>query len=373
MSIYHLDTFTIKAFRGIREMSLTGLGRINLLIGANNSGKTSVLEAVQAFCNPENPDKWVKIANTRNAASSLSTLYSPVDCLNWLFPRKSSETPEMISLIELLGEGDCPVREVSASMQPVYGVPPEEDVAKIPSPLRRLSGWSAKIGSSEGIQFSLHSVRTGALGLSENKDLTERYWTNLPFIRKTARETGSFPVASILGGEYRANEIYADSYSRLKKDQEQDVLDIARVFDPGITRISVGSRDGQPYLKVEHTRMGEVPLMVFGDGMKRVLFIASSLLAARDGFLLLDEIESGIHTFALADVMKWLFRVATDMNIQVFATTHSLDTVDAMLKASEGYPGEFVTYRLASEGGEAKRIGDKALYDLRVNGGLEIR
>src|SRR5262245_27193944 len=37
---------TLKNFRAFRELHLTGLGRVNLLVGANNSGKTSVLEAV---------------------------------------------------------------------------------------------------------------------------------------------------------------------------------------------------------------------------------------------------------------------------------------------------------------------------------------
>jgi len=375
MSIYHLDTFTIKAFRGIREMSLHGLGRINLLIGANNSGKTSVLEAVQAFCNPENPDKWVQIANNRNSPTALLRAYAPMDCLGWLFQKNYPESVEVASSIELTGDGNCPIQKVVASLQEVFGVPDDEELDFLEKRTGRSRSTMEEVRqvTREGVELSLDSIHRDDQSQHASRNVSRRYWAELPFIRRGPRNPPSFPVASILVSEYRAGEIYTDSYSRLRYDQKIDVLDIARVFDPAIKEISIGSRSGRPYLKIHHEQMGEVPLMVFGDGMKRALLIATSLFVARGGCLLLDEIESGIHAFALADVMRWLFRVAREMNIQVFATTHSLDTVDAMLKASGDFPGEFVTYRLATGGGEAKRIGDKALYDLRVNGGLEIR
>ena len=42
----HLDSLTIGAFRGLRDVKLEGLGSVNVLVGDNNSGKTSVLEAL---------------------------------------------------------------------------------------------------------------------------------------------------------------------------------------------------------------------------------------------------------------------------------------------------------------------------------------
>ena len=54
----HIDEFTIHHFRGMREAKFETLGQINLLIGGNNSGKTSVLEALSVFCDPLNPREW---------------------------------------------------------------------------------------------------------------------------------------------------------------------------------------------------------------------------------------------------------------------------------------------------------------------------
>ena len=44
-----LETLTIHQFRGLRDVELRGLGRFNVLVGLNNSGKTSVLEAIATY------------------------------------------------------------------------------------------------------------------------------------------------------------------------------------------------------------------------------------------------------------------------------------------------------------------------------------
>jgi hypothetical protein len=61
------------------------------------------------------------------------------------------------------------------------------------------------------------------------------------------------------------------------------------------------------------------------------------------------------------------------MDIQLFATTHSLEAVDAVLQAALEAQDEFVTYRLNKEDHIARRLNFDLLTDLRVKGGLEIR
>src|SRR5713226_8858427 len=86
----HIDEFTIHHFRGMREAKFETLGQINLLIGSNNSGKTSVLEALSVFCDPLNPRTWSSVASARET-SPLGPRLSLSDRILWLFPQEENE------------------------------------------------------------------------------------------------------------------------------------------------------------------------------------------------------------------------------------------------------------------------------------------
>jgi ABC-type branched-subunit amino acid transport system ATPase component len=73
-----------------------------------------------------------------------------------------------------------------------------------------------------------------------------------------------------------------------------------------------------------------VPLGNLGDGMTRMLAIALSLVAARNGYLLVDEIDTGLHYTVMRKMWKLVFETATRLNVCVYATTHSYDCVHAL-------------------------------------------
>src|SRR5437868_6617271 len=96
-----------------------------------------------------------------------------------------------------------------------------------------------------------------------------------------------------------------------------------------------------------------LPLRSLGDGMQRMLGIALALVNTRDGMLLIDEIENGIHYSAQLDLWRLIFRLAHRLNVQVFATTHSWDCIEAFQKAAqENEKEEGVLIRLSSRKGE---------------------
>lgn len=66
----HLENITIHRFRGLRDLTLQDLGEINLLVGVNNSGKTSVLEAISTYCCPLDLLAWLNTAWQREIKSS---------------------------------------------------------------------------------------------------------------------------------------------------------------------------------------------------------------------------------------------------------------------------------------------------------------
>ena len=58
------------------------------------------------------------------------------------------------------------------------------------------------------------------------------------------------------------------------------------------------------------------------------------MMNANNGIFLVDEIENGIHYSVLPDVWRMIFHTAKRLNIQVFATTHSSDCIQAFQKAA---------------------------------------
>lgn len=93
-----------------------------------------------------------------------------------------------------------------------------------------------------------------------------------------------------------------------------------------------------------------VPLRSFGDGLNRLFGIILSLVNAKDGLLLIDEFENGMHHSVQLDVWRGIFRLAKLLKVQVFATSHSWDAVESFQKAAAEDPEEGLLIRLSKKG-----------------------
>ena len=121
----HLDQFSIHSFRGLQDVDFAALGQINLLIGGNNTGKTSVLEALSLFSDPLNWRKWHATASAREVSAGLvrpgvSSRLNLNDRLMWLFPHwqgvDDTESMEPAS-ISFSATGDFMIEKVSAAYE----------------------------------------------------------------------------------------------------------------------------------------------------------------------------------------------------------------------------------------------------------------
>src|ERR1700674_5159854 len=50
-----ISSIRVEGYRGFERFEMSGLGRVNLLVGTNNSGKTSVLEAIDLLTSKGDP------------------------------------------------------------------------------------------------------------------------------------------------------------------------------------------------------------------------------------------------------------------------------------------------------------------------------
>ena len=116
-------------------------------------------------------------------------------------------------------------------------------------------------------------------------------------------------------------------------------------------------------------------MKTYGEGVFKLFGISLALVNSENGMLLIDEIEGGLHYSVLLDVWKLIFKTAKDLNVQVFATTHSSDCIEAFTQAAvDDEESEGMLIRLERQGGKiiAKTINEERLANA-INYEVEVR
>jgi hypothetical protein len=137
-------------------------------------------------------------------------------------------------------------------------------------------------------------------------------------------------------------------------DREQDVVEALRIIDPDISAVSMigGEETRQPRTAIVRASgiPRPMPLRSLGDGVNRLFGIVLSLVNAKDGLLLIDEFENGMHYSVQPDAWRVIFDLARRLDVQVFATSHSWDAVEAFQKVASQDPEKGVLIRLTRRG-----------------------
>ncbi|MGK7900743.1 MAG: ATP/GTP-binding protein [Hormoscilla sp.] len=368
----NLENLTIHSFRGLQEIGLESLGQINLFVGVNNSGKTSVLEAISTYCRPLDPLAWLNTAWRREIKSSRKP---QLEALKWLFPQKSTVPVGEFYQGEthISGDGNFSVRESKAIYREFEGTDPYPD--KIESDIEYEEAKTVR-GAELEMKATLSEDQLSLFDKHEELSKTVQIWENERFVNRGKRSKLDLPVDTVTPVSHRSEKFQVELLSEATLDGfKPDVIKLLQVMDEGIIDLDVLSvRGGTPRLYINHKQIGRSPLSAFGDGVRRLLYIASSLVKVRGGVLLIDELETAIHTEVLKPSFSWLVQWCQQMDVQLFATTHSLETVDELLSASKIAP-DLVLYRLYPRESRTKllRIDRDRLQRVRQDLGMEVR
>ena len=108
--------------------------------------------------------------------------------------------------------------------------------------------------------------------------------------------------------------------------------------------------------------------------MNRLFGMILALVNVSEGILLIDEFENGLHYSVQLETWRMIFRLATEMNIQVFATTHSSDAIRSFQEAALESPDQGVFLRLTNwEGGQILLLWGEDELEKAVRYGIEAR
>jgi len=111
-----MDRLTIRRFRGLQDLTLNDLGRVNLLVGPNNTGKTSVLEAIAIFCQPLDLRVWLQATWRREVPYTGESFFLSVE---WMFPHRPLVDGRFVQgCVNVAGDGRFPGTQAHAFYYP---------------------------------------------------------------------------------------------------------------------------------------------------------------------------------------------------------------------------------------------------------------
>lgn len=371
-------TFTISNYRGFDKLELTGLGRINLLVGLNNSGKTSVLEAVGLLASGGNLRRlWSTMSsrgewlhNEREPRRQEAWLALP-----YLFHGYRIDQGSAIELSSERSDGTV------GSLRITIKEPPSQRPSDWQRPpRRRLSQDGEDTESILGcLEVSVGDRVEHEIPISEGwgiarDDLTERVGPSRVAIKDEA------PVRVITTASMAPNELVEIVDSIQLTDEESRVLEALQIiepritnFRPTVTRVGYASRQGV-ILKLQGID-AVLPIGTLGDGSWRLLGLALALAAAKGGVLLVDEIDTGLHFEVMAKMWRLVFETAVRLDVQVFATSHSRDCYESLATIADPEASEdrrITIQRIEPDKGRAVLFTEQDIINAAQRG-IEVR
>lgn len=345
------NSLTIKNFRSLEDFQVNKLGRVNLIVGKNNSGKSSVLEALRIYAGNANQELLEKIAQGHDEKHFLDkNVNEGIDAslpYEDLFTgRKFPVDEKPIVIGEIEDDNALRIYHVYKVEKDYIATDEEGNKETIKRPISithlELTEFSKVLG--EGL---LIKKKGNATSIDFN--------VISPDFRRFVTVGNPMSCSFIPTQLIAMNELANDWDSIALTEAEESIKEAMKIILPEFENLIFvndstysESKAIRRIAKVKIKGLAHpVPLNSLGDGMLRILQLALKIFPAKGGFLLIDEFENGLHYSVQEKVWRLLFELSIKLDIQVFATTHSWDCIESFAKvATENKNIEGVLFRV---------------------------
>ena len=321
-----ISSINIKGFRGFSDFEMSDLGRVNLLVGANNSGKTSLLEALYLLTSQAEPLALSKLLRHRGENVIKRN------------PRLERHMPELDashlftghefyigSRFVLSAKNQTPKRSLSFEVVELD----EKERASESFPWGEVPKVGLRIKGKPASAISLIPLGSTGTIFSDSLDVPRRTRR-----RPTEDSKVQYVTTDVMNGSYLVS--LWDGIA-LTSD-EKLVLRALGSIDSKIERIAAQTsisayweENSRAGFIVKHEDFDKpIPIGSMGDGIWRLFSLAIAITQCRKGVLLVDEIDTGLHYTTMSDMWKLIISTALKFDVQVFATTHSSDCVKSL-------------------------------------------
>ena len=340
----HLPSLSVEGFRGIRSLELPKLGRVTLLAGGNGIGKTTVLDAIRSYVSRGEFRVLVELlANREEFVAGYdedgdAVLYPDFASLFHDYnPDDGESSPTAIRIHASRSSPSLSLRLVDAEKdtRPPSLLPLEPP----PKDLLVSVGKHSRRHATDPMRFS---HRTGRyLRQYRSRSVTDSWFPPIQF--------------ESLGPGLLANDDISRLWDAVALTEAENltIQALRLVVGETLERLAVigdssgsYSRGGRRVVAKLTSSSVPVPLKRLGDGANRLLTIALALANCRNGILLVDEVENGIHYSIQPALWRMVFGAAEAGNVQVVAATHSWDCIVGFATAAAETPVDGTMFRL---------------------------
>ncbi|AFE07582.1 ATPase-like protein [Corallococcus coralloides DSM 2259] len=344
-----LTSITVENFRGIERLHVEGLGRVNLIIGRNDSGKTALMEAMQIARQPFDAARFVSIRQRQRDPEA-----DPKDFDEFWAPVFWRMDAQRGARIHGTSTKMAPV-SLSLKKAPSGSPLPRGSMGAEPAPF---DTWALICEGEQDNQHATLITYGGDQGV------------RLPRYLSRENILWCSPSPRISSSDIK-------EFSKLKQQGKDElIIELLQGVNDQVSGIELLAPTGSRIaIFVRLKREGLVPLLMLGEGMKRYFEFALSLAATDGTPIYIDEIENGLHHSILESLWTWLARISGEQNVQVFATTHSEECVQAASRAFKLQGDEGLrVIRLDKQEHETKAVVyDRDLVEAAERMGVEIR
>ncbi len=315
-----LKNFTIKNYKSIKELEIKELNRINLFVGRNNAGKSNILEAILLYATRFSNANVIEILSLRKDIIIERNISGRLNA--------SASLENILSLIT----------SRSKKLMRQCGVELKTDKEIVT--LRSFKEEKSQIDGDTVLKYTPFSDTEID---SNNEDVQEKLRI---VMQQDSKETPDFRILGLRrwtdDGVLDKRCIYVNCTSRDNKNFEtmwnqivlsplkSEVIKALQLIAPEIEDVACirepGKTEALPYVRINEE---VIPLHSMGDGIVHILNIMLAMVNVKDGILLLDEMENGLHFHTLEQLWKIINSLSKKLKVQVFVTTHSNDCIRA--------------------------------------------
>lgn len=358
-----LKSFTAENFRGFELLEIGDLAKVNIFIGLNDAGKTSVLEGIHLLCS--GPQAGGQAVITLGALRQAG-----------LMAGNTTENP-WASIFHNF-DMTRPVRLSTVKNKEVYSVSLHEDLSGKMEVNTGLQAVNRLFEEPNSISITEH--RTGKNDLTYRLSMSVRQTVvlgpqqniQIDFIIDPPTKA-NYAKSAIIKGNVGID--LATEFSKYqRKPKGFDLLKALKEVDGRIESLQVLTNGPRSEL---HARINDelIPFPLLGDGLIAFAKYLLSMIAISGGSILIDEIGAGLHFSVLPKMWKSLYEAAKALDVQIIATTHSQETLVAANKSISPNHMDLAMFRLDRRlgGGQTsvtKYSGDRLTAAIEMNSEL---